>query len=407
MPAPSRLSVCLSGRYLIQASKAGYLTTDFGAKRAERPGTPVVLKDGERLSGLTMRLTRGGVISGTIFDQNGRPLPDAAVTVLKYSWSAFGERTLGQFNRGGSGVTDDRGMYRAWGLPPGEYVVRATIQLTSAPPGALNVAADFRPISAEEMRRVLSSTGRGSGAGSRDASDAPTMPSARPVTYAPVYFRSAVDLDAATTITLGPGEERSGLDFHVQPVPTATISGTVTGPAGTPAPPILVTLQQGGKSGLLLGATGGRGGPATRVAADGSFALSGIAPGQYTLIARPPPIARGVPGAAPAGPSAASLSTMWAQADITIDGRDASVALDLQPGMTISGRLVFEGSAPPPTNLTGYRIVLIPPGSGGNLGAGPAGGQVDADGRFTFTGVTPGEYRVLSYGIARRPAAGV
>ena len=66
--------------------------------------------------------------------------------------------------------------------------------------------------------------------------------------------------------------------------------------------------------------------------------------------------------------------------------------------MTISGRLVFEGSAPPPTNLTGYRIMLIPPGSGGNLGAGPAGGQVDADGRFTFTGVTPGEYRVLHMG---------
>ena len=89
---------------------------------------------------------------------------------------------------------------------------------------------------------------------------------------------------------------------------------------------------------------------------------------------------------------------MWAQADITIDGRDAIVALDLQPGMTISGRLVFEGSAPPPTNLTGYRIVLIPPGSGGNLGAGPAGGQVDADGRFTFTGVTPGDTRVLYMG---------
>ena len=118
-----------SGSYLIQASKTGYLTTNLGAKRSERPGTAVVLKDGERLTGLTMRLTRGGVITGTIFDQNGRPLPDVAVTVLKYSWSALGERTLGQFNRGGSGVTDDRGMYRAWGLPPGEYVVRATMSV--------------------------------------------------------------------------------------------------------------------------------------------------------------------------------------------------------------------------------------------------------------------------------------
>ena len=71
-----------SGSYLIQASKTGYLTTNLGAKRSERPGTAVVLKDGERLTGLTMRLTRGGVITGTIFDQNGRPLPDVAVTVL-------------------------------------------------------------------------------------------------------------------------------------------------------------------------------------------------------------------------------------------------------------------------------------------------------------------------------------
>jgi hypothetical protein len=43
----------------------------------------------------------------------------------------------------------------------------------------------------------------------------------------------------------------------------------------------------------------------------------------------------------------------------------------------------------------------VPRNAGGNLGAGPPGGQVDKDGRFMFSGVTPGSYRVFWTGAPK------
>jgi hypothetical protein len=39
-------------------------------------------------------------------------------------------------------------------------------------------------------------------------------------------------------------------------------------------------------------------------------------------------------------------------------------------------------------------IRLVPPG--GNINSGPSGGNVDADRSFSFAGVTPGDYRILT-----------
>jgi uncharacterized protein (DUF2141 family) len=379
-----------AGRYTLQATKAGFLTANYGARRPEREGTSLALADGQRLTDVKLALARGAVITGTVFDRSGRPAPDVAVTVLRYGWSPFGERTLGQYSRGGSGVTDDRGIYRAWGLPPGEYVVMATLRLSGVPAGAR--PEDFQPLTTDEVRRVqaLVASGRGGpGAGRADALDTAPVPASRAVMYAPVFFRGTTDLAASTTITLGIGEERNGVDFQIQVVPTATIEGTLSLPASADPRTISVTLQQGGTQGQLLGAAGGRGSMAARPSPEGKFSFAGVAPGQYTVAAR------AIAGAVQALPANSPARTLWAQADLSIDGRDTNVALELQPGMTIKGRLVFEGTSPPPTNLPAFRIWLIPPGSGGNLGAGPPGGQVDAEGKFTFTGVTPGFYRFL------------
>ncbi len=62
---------------MLNATKQGYVTTAYGAKRPNRPGTALVLADGQHLTNLNMRLTRGSVISGVLVDQNGEPFSGA------------------------------------------------------------------------------------------------------------------------------------------------------------------------------------------------------------------------------------------------------------------------------------------------------------------------------------------
>jgi hypothetical protein len=101
---------------------------------------------------------------------------------------------------------------------------------------------------------------------------------------------------------------------------------------------------------------------------------------------------------------------LWASAEVTIDGRDvADVGLNLQPGMTIAGRVAFEsGNSQPPSDLTTVRLNLQPldPQAGPGGPGGPAGGTVDASGNFTITGVSPGRYSLHgNLGGAGRGAA--
>ena len=71
-----------------------------------------------------MTIARGGVITGVVRDMRGRPVPGVNVRVLKLGYNAVtGERTLGAPSTGSAAITDDRGEYRAFGLPPGGYLV--------------------------------------------------------------------------------------------------------------------------------------------------------------------------------------------------------------------------------------------------------------------------------------------
>src|SRR5205814_2502954 len=89
---------------------------------------------GQQISGLTIRMAHGGVISGVARDQNGQPAFGAGVSVLRYGYDRLtGERSLGAYSSGGTGGADDRGVYRAYGLPPGEYVVMATANFGMRP----------------------------------------------------------------------------------------------------------------------------------------------------------------------------------------------------------------------------------------------------------------------------------
>src|SRR5687767_2664369 len=107
--------------YNITAVKSGFVDSAYGQRRSLRAGTPLQLADGQQLTNVDMKLPRGGVITGRLADEDGEPLARAVVTVMRYQY-VRGER---QLMPAGVDQTDDRGQYRVFGLPPGDYYVTA------------------------------------------------------------------------------------------------------------------------------------------------------------------------------------------------------------------------------------------------------------------------------------------
>jgi uncharacterized protein (DUF2141 family) len=373
-----------AGKYELQAFKNGYLRASFGASRPDRAGTPVVVKDGESVANLAMTIARGGVITGIVRDTLGRPVPGLNVRVLKLGYNAVtGERTLGAPSGGSVGVTDDRGEYRAYGLPPGGYLV---VVVPSVSSGRGN--DDIRPLTAAEVRQALQAARAGASTTTVKPGQPTLPPSSSPgarVNYAPIFHPGATDIGAATPIVLGVSEERAGVDVAIQLVPTATISGTISSPSGALPPSLSVRLVPAGLQTEMLAGAGLRGLSAVP-RPDGTFVFNGVASGAYTIKAS----IGGGRGAPPA-----NTPTQWAAADVVVSGQDLDVPLTLQPGVAINGRVVFEGSQPTAADLQALSFVLVPSGSGGQLQAS-GGGRVDAEGRFTFAGVTPDTYRFVT-----------
>jgi hypothetical protein len=97
----------------------------------------------------------------------------------------------------------------------------------------------------------------------------------------------------------------------------------------------------------------------------------------------------------PPPPSAASGQDLWASLDLTVDGQDiGDLVLSLRPGMTVSGRVLFDATTlPPPTELNRVRVSLSPVSNNGGVSAPPAA-VAKADMTFQLSGAIPGRYRV-------------
>jgi hypothetical protein len=335
-----------------------------------------MLADGQQLA-VAMRMTHGAVVAGTLFDSLGRPQPNARVMAVQFRMVA-GERQVqpvGNFN----GQTDDRGTYRIYGLPPGEYAIAASIQGNP----------DLRQITPAEIQWAQQQIQRGGQATPGGASPWFGGPPPAPgpsIGYAPVFYPGTADPGAAALVTLGRGEVREGVDFPMRFVPTSRIDGVIVDADGRPPTTVILNLIAKRTIPLLMP----MGGTSSRTDNAGNFSFPGVLPGDYTLVARAQsgPVQPGRAG----GPAARPM--LWAQQDLSVSGTDLNgLSLRLQPGLSISGRVAFEGTAAPPSDLTRIRVSLGPAQTGGTsvLLGDP---QMSADGTFTFQGATPGRYRV-------------
>lgn len=364
-------------RYLVGASKPPYLGAVAGAKRPARPGTPVALADGQTINNVTIQLPPGAAISGTVTDERGQPAPNVIINLMQGRLQN-GERVLTMAPGGYGSATDERGRYRIYGLAPGEYVVVASPRAGVFTAGLRGVTA----LSAADVDAALKTpaptpTNPLASAPGAPVSQAPSQspaPPPPPVAYAMVFYPGTPRASEAGPVVLGVGEDRQNVDFRLELVRMAKVEGTVTGmdvlPAGTPVALRASSQIGGGSAGIMS---------VSRVLPDGRFTLPNLSPGSYSLIVT-----------AFAGP--AGTAPVFGAATVDVIGVDQSgIQLALQPALSFSARIAFEGNATAPP-LAGYRIAVrqLPPLM---LSApGPVVPPTSATGAFTVTGVIPGRY---------------
>lgn len=348
-----------AGRYGLGASKEGFLSMDYGAKRANQIGIPLVLADGQR-EDVNIALPRGAVISGLVTDAQGQPVPDAGVDILRRTIVGSDvslSRVLG------FALTDDRGVYRAYGLQPGSYLVSISRVGSLTNPAVQTSPADYQwALRAPQTGGV------------------PEPPASRAAILAPSYFPSTTDVTLARPVELAEGQEVDGVNLTIQIVPAVRVSGNVSRSDGQP-PPNGLSLQLAAQlpDGVISSSSLGQ--PALRATAGaaGAFSFSGVPPGRYVMSAR-------------IGTNAAVL---WIRQTIDVSGRDVdSVVATLRPAVTLTGRLVLAPEAttarPDFTKMTAEaRPPTGMPGSPPALMATP-----DADGSFTIDGIIPGAYKL-------------
>jgi hypothetical protein len=364
--------------YTVAAKKDGYVSIHWGAVRPGRPGRPIALGGAETRS-VTLRLPRGSVITGRISDAQGQPVAGVRVDVLSNVFvPSVGERRL--IAAGQPTTTDDRGVYRVFDLAAGDYLIVA-----HAFPDVSRDAV-VQVISAQEVRRALAEV-QDASLQARPGPPKPTpyKPTNEPrlsVGFAPVFYPGAVVRSQAVTVSVGAGEQRAGVDFDIQFVPAATVSGTVPGLTGVSRPLVALIPES-----EIVGPDSVR---IRRVGADGAFAFTGIPPGRYTVFARQDGTA-----------ARSSDGRIWGATEIIVDGQDViGLSLPLQPGLTISGRLAFTGTLTrPSTARFDLPIALTMSGS---IEVTPFV-QIDVDRRFRIEGVVPGAYRVRGVDVLHSP----
>jgi len=306
-------------------------------------------------------MVQAGTVSGKVFDSNGKPFFNAIVGVLRPGYMR-GNPSLEAVD---GKTTDDLGAFRIYPLPPGEYYVTVMPNFpgTRSTPGP---AADIQVTT---------------------------------------LFPNATTLDAATKITLAPGQEASGTDVHVRTARTFTISGVVS--STFPAPPAriarggvalpttavlaLASREVNGFSDILGGVT-------TIADAEGKFQISNVLPGSYDLYARLP-IDKGWGGLAP--PERATTPAAFGRAVVEVRGNDVdNVRIVVHQGMDVRGRIMVDNM---PKAAKVY-LNLIPDESldrvGDQLITNTMGQVVSyrptiaADGSFAIPLVPEGHYRI-------------
>jgi Carboxypeptidase regulatory-like domain len=325
-----------AGRYSMTVARSGYLTLRYGQRRPLEQGKPLQISDKQLVDNVDFSLPRMSLITGHITDEVNEPISGVQVWAMRSTYFE-GRRKLVPV---GNIMSDDSGQYRILGLVPGTYYVMATMRETWT-------------VTDGGVEQVMG--------------------------YAPTYFPGTTSVGDARRVTVAVGQEASNTDFSLIPGRAAKVSGTAVDSRGRPLGGQGVSVNQEfrGPNNMMMFGTSG-----STVAADGTFTIKNLAPGEYKLVVR----------TSTEGKIPMQQIQEAAAAPITVSGVDVdNVTLVTSAGWSASGQIVDDRGGVPGIARDRIRIAARPvngdtdPRSMG--GGNPDSGRVKDDWTFAVTNV--------------------
>jgi hypothetical protein len=316
------------GSYSLQVIKAGFVSTTFGLSK-DQPGT-FGLSAGQRINLGDMKLPRGGVIAGRVFDAKGDPAAEIVVSAERLDFlSPLVRRVVSSK----SIQTNDLGDFRIHGLSPGKYYVSAALRV----PGAFS---------------------------------------------APVFYPGVSNMSDALPIEVRAGQDSSGITIPLAPSAFGAVTGTVVDSKGAPFGAANVWLVSSRTDGVQVNSA------VLRAATDaaGRFTIPNVTPGDYRLevfsVAWMEKLAR--EGDIRAGPPPELASVRLTVAD----GRTEALSVGTSAGFRVRGQVFVDGAPVTGESAAGIRISASAP-LGANLSglSVPISTQLSPDGTFVLSGV--------------------
>jgi len=323
-----RITDVPSGNYDISPAAPAFVPADVKDNRSKT----VLVGEDENVEGINFTLVRGGVITGRVTDADGRPLIQQQVSI--YRADAFTQQTSPRpaFPISTSS-TDDRGIYRVYGLPMGGYKV-------AAGKGEDGFSGSFG------LYRAI---------------------------YKQVFHPDATEQDKARVIEVSEGSETANIDITLgRALQTFSASGRVIdGVNELPVPNARFSLQRSvGQRTEFVNAV-------TVSNTQGEFIAEGLIPGKYVMYL--------LPGQND-GMRAETLTFDLMDQDVT------GLTIKLVRGASVSGVVVLETedkAALQTLTQLQLRAFVMVPAEGAGFGSSSTS-QIAPDGGFNLTGLPGG-----------------
>lgn len=335
------------GRFGVTAGSRVFVAAATSPQRNEPK--LISLDAGESRDNVDFALVRGGVITGQITDAEGRPviaqnIQVRSVITLPNGQTEFRE-ALGEWV---GRMTDDRGIYRVFGLPAGNYVVGA---------------------------------GGEGGFFSRSK-------------YPATYYPDATDQKQAKPIPVKAGEEVTGINLRlgVTRKTYEALGRVIEADTGKPVPNIRISCAQAPNESETDSEGGYSDGKTDR---QGNFRLTDLKRGKYFCNLH-----------------GGWMETTEFYSDVTnfdiADGDISGVEIKALRGGSISGVSVIEGSADPKAKSKLAQIMIYAHSEAENEQdrvSQPSSNhqtQIKPDGTFLISGVAPGKVSLNAHNVGDR-----